>query len=78
MPNSAMCARIASTGMVRCRTVRSRVRWRISTRCRAADVTATKRIAGRVAASQIAAASAASFRFRSTDGFAVETGPASG
>jgi len=66
MPNSARCARIALTSMVRCRTMSSRVRCSISTLCCSADFTATKRMVGRVTASQIAAASAASFLFRFT------------
>jgi len=65
-PSSAMCARSALTSMVRWRTRISRVRCTINTLCRSALFTATKRMVGRVTASQIASASAASFLFRFT------------
>jgi hypothetical protein len=51
---------------VRCFTSNSRTRCTICEACCAADFTTTKRIPGRLAASQIAAASAASFLFRFT------------
>ena len=59
-PSSAMCPRKAFTSMVRCRTSRSRVRCSISIACCSAVLIGTKRMLGRVTASQIASASAAS------------------
>ncbi len=63
---SAIWARSALTSIVRWRTSNSRVRCTIRTLCCSGPFTATKRMAGRVTASQIAAASAASFLFRFT------------
>src|SRR5213075_1429712 len=59
-PNSAMCARSALMVCVRCRSSRSRTRCCISRPCCSGVLSATKRIEGRLTASQIAAASAAS------------------
>jgi hypothetical protein len=61
MPNSARWPRKAFTSIVRCRTRRSRVRCTIRTDCASALLTGTKRMVGRVTASQMASASAASF-----------------
>ena len=55
--------------MVRWRTIRSRLLWSISTACCSTLFTATNRIVGRVTASQIASASAASVFPRFTYGF---------
>ncbi len=66
MPNSAIWARIALTSMVRCLTRSSRVRCSTKTLCCSSVLTETNRIVGRVTASQIAAASAASFLLRFT------------
>jgi hypothetical protein len=66
IPNSAKCARKAFTSPVRCRTSRSRPRCSSRAACCSAVFTATNRIVGRTTASQIAAASAASFLLRLT------------
>ena len=60
MPNSARWPRRAFTSIVLCRTNKSRVRCNINTACCSAGLMGTKRIVGRVTASQIAAASVAS------------------
>jgi hypothetical protein len=54
------------TSCVRCFTRRLRVRWSDKAACCSADFTATKRMVGRVTASQIASASTASFLPRFT------------
>src|SRR5437762_9648168 len=54
MPYSARCARSALTWAVRCRTRRWRARWSMRTLCASADLIGTKRMFGRVTASQIA------------------------
>ena len=63
------CPRSALIVWVRWRTSRSRVRNSMPRDCCSRVFTATKRIVGREAASQIASASAASFFFRFTNGF---------
>ena len=63
-PNSARWPRRALISIVRCRISRSRLRCMVSAACCASLLTGTKRIDGRVTASQIAAASAASFLCR--------------
>ncbi len=57
------------TNCVRCLTSRSRVRCSASAACCSVDFTGTKRMLGRVTASQMAAASFASVLPRFTYGF---------
>lgn len=64
-----MCPRIALESCVRCRVRSSRVRCNTITLCCSGDFTGTKRMVGRVTASQIASASAMSFFCRFTYGF---------
>ena len=59
-PNSARCPRRALINIVLCRTRRSRTLCSMSTDCCSTVFTATNRMVGRVTASQIASASAAS------------------
>lgn len=66
MPNSASWLRSVLISMVRCLTSISRARWGVSAACCPALFTGTKCIDGRLAASQIAAASTASFLPRLT------------
>lgn len=61
---------MALMSIVRWRTSSSRVRWSTSTDCGSTPLTGTKRMVGRVTASAIAAASAASFFWRRTYAFA--------
>ncbi|MHC2255604.1 hypothetical protein ACVILK_005296 [Bradyrhizobium embrapense] len=60
-PNSARCPRIALMIWVRWRTTRSRTRNTMAAACCSSLFTATNRMVGRWAASEIASASAASF-----------------
>src|SRR5216684_8168220 len=69
-PNSAAWPRIALITIVRCLTNRSRTLSSINAACCSALLIGTKRIAGRLIASQIAAASIASFLPRLTPAFA--------
>ncbi|MND65930.1 hypothetical protein D3C80_573150 [compost metagenome] len=69
MPNSAMWLRIALEIWMRWRIRIDRVRCSTITLCCSGDFTGTKRIVGRVTASQIASASAMSFFWRFTYGF---------
>ncbi|SUJ13143.1 Uncharacterised protein [Sphingomonas paucimobilis] len=69
IPNSARCARIAFDNCVRWRFRIRRTRCSIIAPCCSGDLMLTKRIVGRVTASQIASASAASFLPRLTYGF---------
>ncbi|MNE05340.1 hypothetical protein D3C80_978980 [compost metagenome] len=69
MPNSAMWLRIALEIWMRCRIRIDRVRCNTITLCCSGDFTGTKRMVGRVTASQIASASAMSFFWRFTYGF---------
>jgi hypothetical protein len=64
MPSSARCPRRALLVTVRCRTSNCRVRSSIKTACCSFVLIGTNRIEGRVTASQIAAASLASFLLR--------------
>lgn len=64
MPSSARCPRRALLIIVRCRTSNCRVRCSIKTACCSFVLIGTNRIEGRVTASQIAAASFASFLLR--------------
>ena len=66
MPNSAIRLRSWFISMVRCFISISRTLCRPAAACWASLFTATKRIEGRLTASQIAAASAGSFLFRRT------------
>ena len=66
MTESDMCARMALESCVRWRLSISRTRCSIMTLCCSGVFTATKRMVGRVTASQIASASAASFLPRFT------------
>ncbi len=66
MPSSAKCARKALINWVRCRISRSRTRCCINRPCCSGDLTTTNRMVGRLTASQIASASAASFLLRLT------------
>jgi transposase InsO family protein len=66
MPNSVRCPRNALIRTVRCRTRRSRTRCNISAARCSALLMGTKRMVGRVTASQMASASAASFLPRLT------------
>ena len=68
MPNSAQWPLSALITIVRCRTSNSRARCSIRTDCCSALFTAAYPIVGRVTASQIASASAASFLFVLTKG----------
>src|SRR5215467_5621522 len=67
-PYSVRCPRRALTHWVRCRTRRSRARNTMPFACCSSVLTATKRMLGRWAASQIASASAASFFCRLMNG----------
>jgi hypothetical protein len=60
-PNSERCARIAFDSWVRWRLSINRTRCSIITLCCSGVFTGTKRMVGRVTASQMASASAASF-----------------
>src|SRR5215211_7515680 len=60
MPNSARSPRSMLTSWVRWRTRRSRVRCSANAACCSTDLIGTKRMVGRVTASQIASASPAS------------------
>ncbi|MNI53917.1 hypothetical protein D3C73_1087770 [compost metagenome] len=66
MPNSAMWLRIALAIWMRCRIRIDWVRRNTITLCCSGDFTGTKRMVGRVTASQIASASAMSFFWRFT------------
>src|SRR4051795_7478466 len=68
MPCSDKWPRSALISCVRWRTRRSRVRNNIARACCSSVFIATKRMVGRLAASQIASASAASFFWRLTNG----------
>ena len=68
-PYSVRWPRIALMSWVRCRTSRSRVRNTRAAACCSSLFTATNRMFGRCAASQIASASIASFFCRFTNGF---------
>jgi hypothetical protein len=70
MPNSAIGPRRWLRSIVCCFSKISRTRWIPVSACCATLLTATTRIDGRLTASQIAAASAASFLFRRTYAFA--------
>ena len=65
-PYSARWPRIALPSWVRCFTARSRVRNTSAAACCSSVFTATNRMLGRCAASQIASASTASFLWRFT------------
>jgi len=69
IPTSLRCPRIALSNCVRCPTRSSRALCRISIAWFSIDRIGTKRIDGRVTASQMAAASAASFLPRLTYAF---------
>ena len=69
IPNSARCPRSALTVCLRCRTSRSRTLSSTKPACHASVFAGTKRMVGRVTASQIASASAASVLPRLTYGF---------
>ena len=74
MPNSAMWLRIALINETRRRDRSSCVRCTTRAACCASDLMGAERTAGRVAASQIAAASAASFFCLATYGFTYDAG----
>ena len=73
-PNSAMCARIVLESSIRWRISVIRVRWITIWLCCSGLFTSTKRMLGRVTASQMASASAASFFCRFRYGFTYEGG----
>ena len=68
MPNSLAWPRMALTSWVRCRTASSRTPSAMVWACCSADLTGTKRMVGRLAASLMASASLRSFLLRLTKG----------